>query len=231
MKTQIKGLILGAAGLGLSVLSSPSHAITIQETYTGTVSSGIDVAGLFGAVGADLAGKSYTSTYLFDTSLGTPTSGPNFNMLQGGPQFNASASPSLGASITINGNTINVTGAHGGSLYGRNDNPGVSGAFSQIDVLAMTDASNYLFNDIQNSNGLLPMSITTPFLYNVHSGDGLFGQLHLASGDNLVLSDSSVTLSETPLPAALPLFAGGLGVIGLLARRRKRKGAAAIAAA
>jgi len=30
----------------------------------------------------------------------------------------------------------------------------------------------------------------------------------------------------TPLPAALPLFAGGLGVIGLLARRRKRKLAA-----
>ena len=27
----------------------------------------------------------------------------------------------------------------------------------------------------------------------------------------------------TPLPAALPLFAGGLAAIGLLARRRKRK--------
>ena len=30
----------------------------------------------------------------------------------------------------------------------------------------------------------------------------------------------------TPLPAALPLFAGGLGVVGLLARRRKRRIAA-----
>jgi hypothetical protein len=29
--------------------------------------------------------------------------------------------------------------------------------------------------------------------------------------------------AETPLPAALPLFAGGLGVIGLLGWRRKRK--------
>jgi hypothetical protein len=29
--------------------------------------------------------------------------------------------------------------------------------------------------------------------------------------------------APTPLPAALPLFAGGLGLIGLIARRRKRK--------
>jgi len=29
--------------------------------------------------------------------------------------------------------------------------------------------------------------------------------------------------AATPLPAALPLFAGGLGVIGLIARRRNRK--------
>jgi hypothetical protein len=31
------------------------------------------------------------------------------------------------------------------------------------------------------------------------------------------------SLTTTPLPATLPLFASGLGVIGLLARRRKRK--------
>ena len=40
----------------------------------------------------------------------------------------------------------------------------------------------------------------------------------------------TLEISSTPLPAALPLFAGGLGVIGLLSRRRKRKNAAAIAA-
>ena len=35
--------------------------------------------------------------------------------------------------------------------------------------------------------------------------------------------------ATTPLPAALPLFAGGLGVLGLLARRRKKKAAVAAA--
>ena len=35
------------------------------------------------------------------------------------------------------------------------------------------------------------------------------------------------TAGGTPLPAALPLFAGGLGMLGLLARRRKQKKTAA----
>jgi hypothetical protein len=35
---------------------------------------------------------------------------------------------------------------------------------------------------------------------------------------------------STPLPAALPLFVGGLGTLGFFARRRKRKAAAAVAA-
>ncbi len=44
----------------------------------------------------------------------------------------------------------------------------------------------------------------------------LFG---LAADTLLVQSD----VETTPLPAALPLFAGGLGVIGLMARRRKKR--------
>jgi hypothetical protein len=46
--------------------------------------------------------------------------------------------------------------------------------------------------------------------------------------DNVVLIDLGP--AATPLPAALPLFATGLGALGLLGWRRKRK-AAAIAAA
>jgi hypothetical protein len=50
--------------------------------------------------------------------------------------------------------------------------------------------------------------------------------ISFASWNNAV--DSPVA---TPLPAALPLFATGLSLMGFLARRRKRKGAANFAAA
>jgi hypothetical protein len=55
-------------------------------------------------------------------------------------------------------------------------------------------------------------------------------QLYANDGANVF---GNFFLSETPLPAALPLFAGGLGIFGLIAssRRRKSKKQSALAAA
>jgi hypothetical protein len=58
---------------------------------------------------------------------------------------------------------------------------------------------------------------------------GAQGGHFLAEFDNVLITGDLVT-SATPLPAALPLFAASLGALGLLGWRRKRKGAAALAA-
>jgi hypothetical protein len=47
---------------------------------------------------------------------------------------------------------------------------------------------------------------------------------------NIYLDNIDITVTQTPLPAALPLFASGLGGVGLLGWRRKRKNASAVAA-
>ena len=44
--------------------------------------------------------------------------------------------------------------------------------------------------------------------------------------DGIETMSFEADIATTPLPATLPLFAGGLGALGLLARRRKRKNAA-----
>jgi hypothetical protein len=56
----------------------------------------------------------------------------------------------------------------------------------------------------------------------LHSGVNYFFELQ-ASGVNGPIGQSNFQLTTTPLPAAFPLFAGGLGLVGWLARRRKAK--------
>jgi hypothetical protein len=51
-----------------------------------------------------------------------------------------------------------------------------------------------------------------------------------ATTDNVAFPAINAEIATTPLPAALPLFGAGLGMMGLLGWRRKRKNEAACAA-
>ena len=64
----------------------------------------------------------------------------------------------------------------------------------------------------------------TPLIF-IATGPGVFGEAF--PGANLVEIATAAATTATPLPAALPLFATGLGALGLLGWRRKRKNAAA----
>jgi hypothetical protein len=74
-----------------------------------------------------------------------------------------------------------------------------------------------MFLQVSNQYGLSDFSDTAAFSFNT-----------LPQGVSFT-SASGNFLAPTPLPAALPLFATGLGALGLLGWRRKRK-AQAVAA-
>jgi hypothetical protein len=98
-----------------------------------------------------------------------------------------------------------------------------NGFFLQFEELTIV-VSELTPGDLSGSNSF---TIATASSYEI------FFSAEMCEGPCSVrsITDGSLDDSATPLPAALPLFATGVGVIGLLARRRKRKNVAAIAAA
>jgi hypothetical protein len=81
-------------------------------------------------------------------------------------------------------------------------------------------------------------SLTGSFVSDLEPGGSLVapvGAILISEGTPFTFNNTNITASAVsdlevvPLPAALPLFATGLGVLGLLGWSRKRKNAAAIA--
>lgn len=82
---------------------------------------------------------------------------------------------------------------------------------------------------------LTPSDLSGPNSFTIASGgEGVY----FVECDPIFCGDRTITggsLNEvpaaTPLPATLPLFAGGLGLVGYLTGRKKRKAGQALAAA
>jgi len=121
-----------------------------------------------------------------------------------------------------------ITNIMNGSVSDPNVNMGVASAITGID------------NSYGGANNLLSYPVPPALAYVDHSGisfDTASGMYNLFLSGHYILAAStqgastfvnSFTVTEVvPLPAALPLFAGGLGALGLLGWRRKRKAAAA----
>jgi hypothetical protein len=86
-------------------------------------------------------------------------------------------------------------------------------------------------------------NLSAPLNYSLQAGDSFEGEYQTVNGSyhgdeccislnvhDIYFTVDNVSVSATPLPAAFPLFATGLGALGLLGWRKKRKNAAAVAA-
>jgi hypothetical protein len=123
---------------------------------------------------------------------------------------------------SVTGPTSFGAGPATASSFAFGSNFGVVGEFQNLLVPAgyqsntPLSATDFFDNATLASLGLLPGTYTWTW------GSG-------AHADSFEVIIGATPLGATPLPAALPLFATGLGVMGLFGWRRKRKGATAAA--
>ncbi len=217
-------VLLGASGAHASVIA----------TYQGTVKSGIDSLGLFGAPGTDLTGDSFTVRYTI--SDGTTGAIKSFD-----PPHSSEISGSLSASpvrgnVSINRRTISVLGREN------------SGAIVSVNSLysyvghAILDKSNSGSSTVYTSlvdvfysyvPGAIPWDYHTPYSYTFQPGDILNGNFQINAFDNrtgnlvsqylIDLPPSSVTVSVTDSVPELSTWAMmliGFAAVGWRLRRQ-----------
>lgn len=92
----------------------------------------------------------------------------------------------------------------------------------------LTDLNNPTLSTINLSNYIAPGSFSDRFFFGSSQVASNFGLLvfSIVNNEDIFATVNGVATSEaatTPLPAALPLFASGVGALGFLGWRRKRK--------
>jgi len=153
----------------------------------------------------------WNTTILYNPGPGAPANflTPSLTVT-GGLSFPISLTPGQTLNFTISGPT--TTAILGPITTGLNDyiGPGTFVAVAVGQTLTSTSGSNSIDSALGLSVGA-EIDVTYDFMTTGAAGWGADG-------------------TATPIPAALPLFATGLGAFGLLARRGKRKSAVCNAA-
>ncbi len=218
--------VFGAATLAALFLGAPSaNAAIVDVTYTGTVAAGFDQTGLFGSPNGNLAGDSYQVMYAFNTVWGNYYSFPTESNASGGSSVGV-LSPSLGVTVTINGVSVssNLNGWFD-QAYGYNDGVSSSGQYhttSFFNVGPSSTTSNFLSNFVYAANLTIPANISSPFSYDVQSGDTQAGSVSFSTYDNsgnllvntyATANITNLTVSVISVPGPIP----GAGIAGVAA--------------
>jgi hypothetical protein len=223
----MKGLgIALALGMSLAWGAERASAVTYQVTYDGTIYAGYDTNGIFGAVNTDLAGQSVKATFVFDTTTagaGYYSNPGVFSELYGGLYWGGTSNPLLSATVTINGNTASVANNYGYNFAYF----APPGAYNDYYAEAGNAAGTLSYARVYSyTNSFGGPELYSPFSHPV-TGDSEYGHFTFNNaydfGYYQVTRVTVGAVSEVPLPAALPLFVGGVGAMVWALRRRKHQ--------
>lgn len=196
---------------------NPALAYLISWTYLGSELNDTIQFTVLNAPNVKANGASTTN----DTDINN-----NCASCQPGHAVNTSTAP-MGSTVFFNGGTnipaftlTDISGS-GGTVTNGGDNPapvlfGANLIFSYADLIGgnfvLTDQPTGFVVFAFNDNG-----------FGDDNHDDFVGAMSFA-----FCGDCGNLLQNTPLPAAFPLFATGLGALGLLCWRRKRKTQASV---
>jgi hypothetical protein len=206
-------------------LAVPASATTITATYTGTVKNSLDLGGVFGTPGAELAGAAYNLVYTIDDVVGSYSTfnGTIFDPLLSGDSIFGGVT----AVLTINGHDLVFTGGSPTSSYDiAAHKPGSATLVHQAS--AGTTGTILASVQMTNPDPGFPTSVYTALtLSSCPAGScaaGIF--FNVAGGFYGNLNFGSLTVAATPIPAALPLLVSALGGLGFVGWRRRKQHAA-----
>jgi hypothetical protein len=218
MKIKLAWLV---AALAFICLGHPAAAVTVTGTYTNDGDAGNQATGT-----GPFVLTSTASTYSYIHFI--PDQTFNFNQIQLiGATFTDTSGGAGGGSPRLQ--TVLSSGDFFSTYLGpppsfNDPNPVTfTAAYSGTNLNNGTNNTGF-----QNSGSYQPFDsffstyggiTVTDFYFIVDSG-------WFTNGTQSLILDSinvEIAASEVPIPAALPLFVSGIGVLGFVARRRKRK--------
>ena len=174
---------------------------------------------------------------LYDWTISGGTAQDSSGALSGSGTITLSTTPtftSTGTGYAVDGIT--------GSFTSTDVTGSVTGTFTSgaVDNLVYTaDPGGFILDDFGLGVTVMVSSTNSYQLEfgQVNGDPGYYNETCCGSSEpiydfnDVTFGLTSTTVSTTPLPAALPLFAGGLGMLGMFARGKKQKAEKALAAA
>jgi hypothetical protein len=222
-----------AVATSISAGFTPVAAAIKTATYSGTLQSGTDLTGVFGAANTSLSGLNYIATFTYDRNLGGNQSAvPGANDVSSGGSFYGTASPIISASITINSITRIVTGGYDDIVL-TSIAPQVIHTAQQRETAALLSTVNFItasFNPPTAAPSLdldvAPIAATGSGSFQIFTRDDLSGAtMTYAFGifdNNAVYSVGSTSLAPVPEPGSWMLLVSGFGLMGISLRRRQK---------
>ena len=188
--------LLGALTIGAAIVccSVPARAVTVNYALTFTANGGTALGGTGLLVLNEFPGLLNTIN----------TNGSDHNGLM---------ADFVSLTATINGSTFTFTDAN---IFSINEANGVwNNVSAQSNVTAGGGGHTYRLGTGGLTYNLQDINVAQIGYGIITVGPGIVQSAENGQGAEIA--------ATTPIPAALPLFATGLGVLGLMARRRKRK--------